>query len=214
MPRAELLRLEKEATGIYLSGHPMENYEAYSRRIGAAKTNDILLGKHKDGSRITLVALIDNIKPKMLKNGQIICSATAEDLYGSIDLTIFNTAYTMYKPLLFDSNILLLSGKISEREDKPTEIICDGISVIDEDKIVLTKQTKKVYIRVPTINCPATAKIKELLPLYKGNTPVIFFANDTKKQFAVPDNMKIDEKSEIYAKISEIVGNNNIKTVE
>lgn len=214
MPRAELLRLEKEAAGIYLSGHPMENYEAYSRQIGAAKTQDILLGKHKDGSRITLVALIDNIKPKMLKNGQIICSATAEDLYGSVDLTIFNTAYTMYKPLLVDSNILLLSGKISEREDKPTEIICDGISVIDEDKIISPKQTKKVYIRVPTINCPATAKIKELLPLYKGDTSVIFFANDTKKQFAAPDNMKIDEKSEIYAKISEIVGNNNIKTVE
>ena len=88
------------------------------------------------------------------------------------------------------------------------------ISVIDEDKILLPKQTKKVYIRVPTVNCPATAKIKELLPLYKGNTPVIFFANDTKKQFAVPNNMKIDEKSEIYVKISEIVGNNNIKIVE
>ena len=215
MPRSELLRLEKEATGMYLSGHPVENYEGFARRIGAAKTEDILAGNYRDGQRVTLVALIENIKPKLLKSGQILCSATAEDLHGSIDLTIFNSAYMQYKPLLTENNILLISGKISEREDKPTEIVCDSVSVIDDDKLIpLSKRDKKVYIKVPSINSVQVAKIKELLPRYKGNTPVILFCEDTGKRFAVPDSMKIDDKSEIYAKISNIVGNNNIKTVE
>ncbi len=215
MPRAELLRLEKEATGIYLSGHPVENYETFARRIGAAKTEDILCGVYKDGQRVTLVALIENVKPKMLKSGQILCSASAEDLYGNIDLTIFNAAYTLYKPLLTENNILLISGKISEREDKPTEIICDGVSVIDEYKLAsFSKRAKKVYIKVPSINSAEVTKIKALLLSHKGDTPVILFCADTCKQFAVPDNMKIDDKSGIIEKISKIVGNSNIKTVE
>ncbi len=215
MPKSELLRLEKEATGIYLSGHPMEEYAAFAKRIGSAKTDDILNGKFGDGQRITLVALLSSIKLKTLKSGQVILYATAEDLSGSIDVTMFNSAYAVSKHLLKENNILILSGKISERDDKPTEIICDGVTAItDEQKNLLSKKEKTLYIKVPSINSDKTEKVKSILPRFSGNTRVVIFCEDTKKQFAVPDGMKIDEKSNIIDEISKIVGNNSVKMVE
>ncbi len=215
MPKNELLRLEKEATGVYLSGHPMDEYEAFSRRIGAAKTSDILVGKFSDNQRVTLVALLSSVRTKMLKNGNVLLYATAEDLYGSIDITVFNATYRAYKHLLTENNILIISGKISEREDKPTEIICDNVSAIDKDRLIFTpQQEKKVYIRVPSISSEQVERVTALLPHYPGEMSVIFFCEDTRKRFAVPENLKINNNSELFAKISNIVGNNNVKTVE
>ncbi len=215
MPKSELLKLEKEATGIFLSGHPLEEYMGYIKQIGSAKTIDIHGGKYKDGQRVSIVALISGAKIKTLKSGQIIFYATAEDLYGSIDITIFNSAYASYKHLLTESNIVILGGKISERDDKPTELICDSVSPITEEfKSIIPKKEKVLYIKVPTLNCEKTEKIKQILQASPGKTSVIIYCEDTKKKFSVPESMKIDGAGDIINKISKVVGNYNVKMVE
>ncbi len=215
MPKKELLALEKEATGIYLSGHPLDNYSAYIEYIKSAKISDILAGKHPDGKRVDVLALISSVKVMTLKSGQTIVYITAEDMTGSIDVTMFNAAYQASRSMLSENNIVLLRGRISEREDRPTEIVCDRITPVDENDIKnYSSPIKSVYIRVPSLNSQITSSVKEILLNTNGNTPVFLYCEDTKKKFAAPDSMKISPKKEIIEKISKIVGNNNVKTVE
>ncbi len=217
MPKSELLQLEKEATGLYLSGHPMEKYEGYAKRIGSAKTIDILTGKYPDSKKIMLVALIDNVKTKTLKNGNIMAFATAEDMYSSVDITIFGTVYQSYRHLLQNGAILLINGRITEREDRPYEVLCDRISPIDEsvlNSISAFQKGKTVYIRVKSINAPEVAEILKILKQNRGNSTVTLYSEDTKKKFSPPDNIKIRCEDDVIEKLMKIVGNNNVKTVE
>lgn len=216
MPKKELLRLEKEVTGIYFSGHPLQEYEGYSRQIGASKISDILSQKFKDGSRVNIVAIISSIKTKTLKNGNVILYCVAEDLYSSIDITAFNATFSLYKQFFVENNIVLLSGRISEREDRPTEIICDKISPIGDEKmnIPIAKKPPTVYIRIPSISSDCVEKLKKIFENNKGDSEVFLYCEDTKKKFSPPDNLKISHENDVIEKICEIIGNKNVKIVD
>ena len=212
MPENELLRLEKEATGLYLSGHPMQKYSDYSKSIKAAKTSDIADGKYSDQSKVTLVVLIDSIKVRTLKSGQIMATVSAEDLYGNIDITVFASAYNLYKPLLNADSIVIINGKVSEREDRPTEIICETVLQVPSDFKI--KKPPTVYIRVPSINSKEFESIKKILSNAKGTSPVIIYDSSSNKRFAAPESMKFNATGGNLEEIIEIIGNNNVKTVE
>ncbi len=216
MPKDELLKLEKEATGIYLSGHPLEKYEGFIRRTGSALAGEISGGKYKDSARVTVLALIDNIKVKTLNSGKAICYASAEDLSGSVDITLFGDNYNMNKAILSDGNIVLISGRVSEREDRPTELVCDKISLPPEGAAenFAHAKIKQVYIKIPSINSPMLTELKKIFAQHKGQSPIILYCEDSKKRFAVPEGMKIDASEASLNEICKIVGNNNVKTVE
>ncbi|MBQ0083548.1 MAG: hypothetical protein KBS52_02130, partial [Clostridiales bacterium] len=217
MSKDEILRLEKEATGLYLSGHPLDGYAPYIKKINSQKIGDISAGKYKDGSRVTVLALLNSIKVKTLKSGQIICYACAEDISGSIDLTLFGKTYSSYRHLLTENAVVMISGRVSEREDRPTEIVCDSLTAPDQNSVKLAAKQKsisKVYIKVPSINCKELDKIRKILAGQNGSIAVIIYCEDTKKQFSVPESMKIRPESTVISEISEIIGDNNIKTVE
>ncbi len=214
MPNDELLRLEKEAAGIYLSGHPLEPFSAYIRRTGSATAIDIMNGKYRDSQRVTMLCLIENIKVKTLNNNQVICYAVAEDMSGSVDITIFGSTYAAYSHLLQHGSILQLSGRISEREDRPTELVCDKIALANVEGAYENESIKTVYIKIPSINSPVTEQIKQILKENSGNSPVILYAEDTKRRFAASDSLKIKSDAATIAKICKIVGDKNVKTVE
>ncbi len=215
MPKKERLLLEKEATGLFLSGHPLEEYAAYSDFIKSNRLSDIVSGRYSDGRKVTVVALINNIKVRTLKSGQTMVNITAEDMTGTIDVTMFGAAYQASRSLLNENNIVLLNGRISEREDRPTEIVCDRLSPLDENIVKeYTKRAPTVYVRVRSIDSPEVTQLKNVLAQNKGTSPVFIYCEDTKKKFAAPDSLKINCKSDTLAKISAIVGNNNVKTVE
>ena len=119
------LSLEKEATGLYLSGHPLDKYASLLNRMGLTTTEDILSGKVQDSARVTLAGIVDNLKVRQLKNGNILASAFIEDMYSSIGVTIFSKAYEQFKELLQSDKPLVIKGKVSEREDREPEVILE-----------------------------------------------------------------------------------------
>ncbi|MBQ7107344.1 MAG: DNA polymerase III subunit alpha [Clostridia bacterium] len=215
MPKKELLLLEKESTGLFLSGHPLEEFKAYANFIKSDKLIDIVGGKYADGQKVTVVVLINNIKVRTLKSGQTMVNITAEDMSNTIDVTMFGATYQASRPYLTENNIVLLKGRVSEREDRPTELVCDKLTPLDENIIKeYTKKIPTVYVKVKSINCEEVVKLKKVFAENKGNCPIILYCEDTKTKFAAPDSLKINCKSDTLAKISAIVGNNNVKTVE
>lgn len=131
LPYAELLAMEKETTGLYLSGHPLAPYAAFyqtgrlariDRILGAAEEED---GDYTDGAVVTVLCMVTAVRTKVTKSKATMAYLTAEDLYGSIEVLVFPKILSQYGPMLQAGNAVLLRGRISLREDEEPKLLCD-----------------------------------------------------------------------------------------
>jgi len=209
------LMLEKEVTGIYISGHPMSRYSAFSSKAGFAKTTDIYSGKYSDGERVTLAGIIDNFKVRQLKNNKLMATCKIEDIYSAVNVTIFEAVYVNFKNLLTSGKPVIIKGRISEREDRDIEIVCSSVESFPEnaDKMTASKKmTEGLYIKVNDINSPDFNLVKQILSQYKGNTAVYIISSG--KKFEAPKSLYVKPEKELFSKLFDILGEENIKLVD
>ena len=131
---SDKLVMEKEITGMYLSGHPMAAYLPVYDRIHASRTGDIIddakeqTGKFRDGDRITLLGIIASVRLKVTKNNDRMAFVVLEDMFGSIELLIFPNVLSRYGDLVAEGKIVQAEGRISVTEDKDSKIVCEQLS--------------------------------------------------------------------------------------
>ena len=215
-PKMQLLYMEKEATGLYLSGHPMQFYKGFVSQGNYATVKDVQNKKYRDGARIRLVGVLGPVKTKQLKNNNMLIFTSLEDITGSIDVTTFQTTYTIYRPLFFEGNVVVLSGKLSEREDREAEITCDKLEQVPDSatEIPLKKQLKAgLYLKVPSIDCLEFQKLKALLHENRGEVEVTVVCADTNKRFKAPDNMRVRPNANLISQLNMLLGDKNVKLV-
>jgi DNA polymerase-3 subunit alpha len=111
MPYDVMLSMEHEATGLYLSGHPTAQYQNYTKRIGSAGISDILSGRYEDTSRVNVLAMVSTVKTKQMKDDSVMAYVTAEDVTGSINITVFAKTFSMYRHILSQGKVLLISAE-------------------------------------------------------------------------------------------------------
>ena len=216
----ELWRMEKEVTGLYLSGHPMKNYVKYAEYIKAAKINNILDGEYNDGDRVTVVALVSSIKVKTTKSNSQIANIVLEDMTGMVDVFLFGKTYLKYKPILSEGAIVRMNGRVSEREDRPVEIVCDRIDTISTSELAAADLARpdKLFLRVETIESAAVTEIKNILksvsaPEDESDIPVyIFTLSDRRTHLASRELwLKPCNSAEVFAKLERMLGEENVK---
>ena len=155
LPNKELLSLEKEMLGIYISGHPLEKLrkqiEAQTNintmklreideQMSSNINSDIELVKqntksqYHDGQNIKYAGIITSIKKKYTKNNKIMAFVTIEDLYGVAEIIVFENAYLKAGKSLVEENIVIVEGRLSIREDDTTTIIANEIKDFGEQK--------------------------------------------------------------------------------
>ena len=211
------LMLEKEATGIYISGHPMNRYSAFIKNAGFAKTTDVFSGRYSDGDRITLGGLINDLKVRQLKNNKIMATLKIEDMYSAVSVTVFEAVYINYKNLLTSGKPVIITGRISEREDRDTEIVCSSVEgfPLNADKAVEKKKISSgLYLKVENVQGDIFEQVKKILSQYRGSTPVYIYCTSTGKKLEAPKALQISPKKELFHKLSDILGEENIKMVE
>lgn len=217
MEEALRLSLEKEATGLYLSGHPMDKYSHIFSSGGITEAATASNGGLPDGKRVTVAGIISRLKVKRLKNGNILASALIEDISGFIPVTIFSKAYEKYKPLLSEAQPVILTGRISESEERDTEIICERLEAIPETAAV-NKNTKKfkagLYLKIQSINGEEFGEIKKILSLHGGNIPVYIYCLDTGRKLEAPKSLRISESSQLLERLSSVLGAENVKFIK
>jgi len=193
----------------------MNKYEGFITRSRLAKAEDIVRRRYSDGKRVIIAGVIGAVKVRQLKNKSIMASATIEDTTGTVDVTIFSSAYTMYRPLLNSGEIVVLTAKISEREDRDVELICEKIDKIPEgaEKEPLKKIKSGLYLRVNSMKSEKFQSVKEVLSENRGDYPVIIVCSDTNKRFEVPDNLKVDKNGSAVKILSELLGEENVKLI-
>ena len=142
-PYAELLAMEKEVTGLYMSGHPLKPYAAMYAPLHAARIDRILLaaeegeggsggGDYKDGDTVTLLGMVGGVRQKTTRSNATMAYVTLEDLYGTLELLFFPRTLTSCVSQLQPGKVLLVRGRLSMREDEQPKLLVDSVSPAPE----------------------------------------------------------------------------------
>ncbi|MBR2040166.1 MAG: DNA polymerase III subunit alpha [Clostridia bacterium] len=208
------LSLEKEATGLYLSGHPLDKYASLLNRMGLAKSDEILSGKIGDMTRVTLAGIVDNIKVRQLKNGNLLATAFLEDMYSSVGITIFSKAWEQYRELLQSGKPLIINGKVTEREDREPEVILEKAEPIPETNSPVSKVKSGLYIKIESLDSQDFLKVKQILSEFKGENPVYIVAVKENRRLAAPKELFVSENGNLISRLSALLGSDNVKFVK
>lgn len=214
-PKEMLLSFEKEVLGIYVSGHPLEEYEGLWRKNITATTLDFALdeetGRTKvvDGDMKTIGGMITSKTVKTTRNNSMMAFITVEDLVGIVEVIIFPRDYEKYKSLLVEDNKVFVKGKVTVEEEKPGKIICQDIISFDsipkevwikfKDKDSFVKNEQTLY---------------GILREYDGNDSVCIYCECEKVIKHLPKSQDIKADRELITKLQEIYGFDNIKVIE
>ena len=201
MAKGDLLNFEKEVSGIYFSGHPLEEYRGVSEAFSCPRTVDLYealeTGKEStiDNKKVFFLGIINSVKKKVTKRDDIMAFCNVEDLYGDIEMIVFPKTLAMYNNLLNSGSIVLVEGKISVK-DEEIKLLAEKISVAPErvdDKLLQkdkhvnetkTHKRKGLFLRINPEAKENINKIKNLISIFEGNTPVyLFFTENERYEF-------------------------------
>ena len=212
MPKAELLSMEKAATGMYLSGHPMNSYRAFARSSRFIPIADINAKKVADGRRISVIGVLGDVKLKQLKNKNTIAYTSLEDTSGSIDVIVFATTLAGYRPMMTPGSVVIINGKISEREDRDPELLCESVEAVPET-VQNEEKTTTLYLKIPSISSPEFNKVCDILAKHNGESNVIIVCADTNKRIMAPDRLKVEPSNALDDELCAVLGAQNVKIV-
>jgi DNA polymerase-3 subunit alpha len=221
--KAELLFMENEVAGMYLSGHPISEYDDYINAIKADKIGDIIhpeQREYKDKQVVRIVCIVSKIKNQVTKNNQMMAFLQVEDRYGSIEVIVFPDSYSKYGNLLGQSNVVEIHGTISIREDEEPKIICNEVLKIPENRKPIIKENSptksnkntppKLYLRIDNLDTTLYKKAVRVIDIFQGNTPVVLFLTDTQKRLIAPKNMWVSLNDVMIQELKYQLGDSNV----
>ncbi len=224
--QTELLKMEKEITGLYLSGHPLSEFAGVIKSQHYAKISDIVncaredVPKYKDGDRIKILAIISEVKLKTSKNNNTFAYVSIEDMYGAMEMMVFGSVLEKSSFLLREGNIVELRARISVREDEAPKLMCDEVleapklSEIGEEsgQQETQKPTKNpgLYIKVKSKASEEYERAMLLLSIFEGGTPVYIFLEDEKKLVQAPRKLWIAKNDVLIEELKNKIGERNV----
>lgn len=208
----EKLGLEKEVLGLYVSGHPLSQFEnelSLNTTINNNILNELRDNNEEylklDEKEIIIGGMIVNKTIKTTRKNDIMAFIELEDLYGSIEIMVFPQILQKYNHILNEDNIVYVKGKLSIKEEENAKIIARQFSEIKK------VNNTSVYIRVSSIkDMDILNKIKNVINSNKGDSLVYIFEQDTKKTFKYEECM-VDANNNFINELKSIVGEENIK---
>ncbi len=206
--KRELLAMEKETTGLYLSGHPMDEYRDLARQAQAASVRQIIddlsgestQPQYKDGMTVHLACVITAVRLKSTKNGSMMAYVTVEDESAAIELVVFPRSLQQCGAYLTEDSAVLLTGKIDAREDEAPKILLNEAQPLTEAAVASMQSREhpqqsvytdaqaarmapqKLYLRISSMQSDEWPQIKDILVTQPGDTPVYLYPTDTKKK--------------------------------
>ncbi len=212
-PPQTKLMMEKETTGLYISSHPMEQYEELSRQLKCDSIRDILSfdsdynSKYEDTVSVKIMGIISGVTRKQTKAGDTMAFVTVEDVHGSIEVIIFPKLFAKYSNLFYNSNVIFVGGRLSMKEEENPKIILDFADSAENAKSNQVKR-KGLFIRVENESSPIYFNCKELISsANQGNTPVYFYFANSKKYFPCK---KITINDNLLYNLKDVAGEQNV----
>ena len=208
-PKEEILKDEKDVSGIYLSGHPIDDYEKFMSRMNVIsldkfagevdeETGDVEMAYEGDG-RVTIAGMLTTNKVVYTKTAnKPMMFATLEDNLGEIEIVIFPNQYEQFKDLLFEGNKIFIKGQLQSSEK--------GVNVIANEILSFDQVEGIIWVRVPTYNPNIPSQITDNVDA--GNNTVRIYVEDSKKRIDLDTKISKDSKS--MQVLKDIFGENNV----
>ena len=210
---AELMTMEKETTGLYLTGHPMDQYRDMVRRRGAVPIGSIMTDfareegpqEYRDGQRVMVAGIVAAYKTRTTRNNTLMAYVNLEDDTGGMELLCFSRVMDESGGYIRDNSALLVTGKISVRDEKEPQIMVDSIRPLS-DLGEPDQQEQVLWLRLPSREDPRMRKVRLALSFFPGEQQAILYFEDCKKRVGT----RCQIAPSLVKEMKERLGENNV----
>ncbi|MDR0446402.1 MAG: DNA polymerase III subunit alpha [Oscillospiraceae bacterium] len=227
---AEMMKLEREVTGMYLSGHPIDAYRAMAREQGAVAIGGILdafapedaeelaasdsTPRYQDGQEVLIIGVITHVRMKSTRNNSQMAYVTIDDGSGTMELLAFARVLAQSGGYLTPGSVILASGRISAREEKAPQLMVNTLRPVsdiggDEDEGERAKSTpaaRRLYVKIPSDSDPRMRHMTLVLNMFPGRDKLVLYYEDTQKRAGAACVIR----DELVQELTEVFGGANV----
>lgn len=212
--QSQKLAFEKEVLGIYVSGHPLQDYMSSMEKQITARSTDFEpdeetgLAVVKDGRHYIVGGLISNVTVKLTKTNQNMAFVTLEDLYGTVEVILFPRDYQKYRDLLVMDTGVYVRGRASVSEETG--------KLVAELVLSMDQLPKEVWIQVPDVGCfqEKQESLYQVIRQFPGDLPLVIYSRKEKAIKRLPAYENISDAPSALEELASLFGEKNIKLVE
>ena len=190
MNKADLLALEKETMGIYISGHPMDDYRECLRNTHVVRIGSLLdeENSYTDDQIISVAGIIQNVKMKTTRNHSAMAYVTIEDDTASLEMIAFSNVLSQYGGYLREGSPVVITGRLSLRDDKEPQIVVNRARPISDFADGAPRQQPQsappvrqgtLYLRLPGEDGKLYPKVRSIVNMFPGDSTVVLYFADT-----------------------------------
>lgn len=224
-----MLAMEKEMTGLYLTGHPLDEYRDELESLTSINTAEVMDNTTEgdedairnkvelDNKFVTMGGILSSVRIKATKSNTIMAFASLEDMYGSIETLIFPKVYEKYNKLVHQDGLCLIRGRLSIREEESPKLLAEDIFALKKrGASAENPPRRKLYLKILSSRySEVIAPVKSVLASKKGGTPVYLCIYDDKthknKVMAAGRSIWVEPDSDMISKLGQILGDEGVK---
>lgn len=217
-----LLSMEKEMTGLYISGHPLDEYEkslkmmtsttiekifqSYESIMDGLSDDETLI---QDNQRIIIGGILADVNQKVTRNNSIMAFLKLEDLTGVIEVVVFPKTLDKVRNLINLDSMVIIKGRVNIKEDEEPKLICESIEPLEK------VNSDKLYIRVDDLQKAKEMKSKliEIVNEYKGDSAIYVFTSKDRKSYRMPREIWVNLNTDVVFELKKVFGEDNVKVV-
>ena len=216
MNKADLMLMEKETTGIYLSGHPMDDYRHLLKGTHVVPIGSLMdeENTYQDDQIVSVAGVVQTIKMKTTRNNSMMAYVTLEDDTASIEMLAFSNVLNQFGGYLKENQPVVIVGRLSMRDDKEPQIVVNRARPMsdfanqrpEEEPARETVKTGTLYLRLPGEEGPLFGKIRAILNMFPGQAQVVVYFADTKQRRG--STCALD--SRMVTELNNVLGQENV----
>ena len=209
------LAFEKEVLGVYLTGHPMEEYEEKWRKSISKTTLDFQLDKETgaakvhDGAKEIIGGIIATIAIKYTKTNKTMAILTLEDLLGTVEVVVFPRDYEKYKEYLQEENKVFIRGRVSEEDDAPSKLICESV-------VPFSQTRKELWLQYADKDTFLTQEqmLYDLIGNSDGRDEVVIYCKKERVVKRLGRNRNVQVETGLLSRLMNYLGDSCVKVIE
>ena len=224
-PKNECLKMEKEMTGLFLSGHPMDKYDRVLDHLGYPRTAQLLApdGPYKDGQTVTLCGSVTGITMKKTRAGESMAFVQLSDSLGSMEVLVFPKVLTRYARFIAEGKVITVTGALSLEEEKDAKILANTIDgpptaqtpPLTAHAAVLPAEEKRhkhrgLFLRLDSQTDPRLHKAQVVTSIFDGPEPLWYYYKDTGRYVRAPQQDFVSVNPTMLAELKRILGHDNV----
>ncbi len=223
----DLLMQEKEAGGMYFSGHILDSYSRHIENIKHTPLSEFASdddgdAPFKDRQKVTVIGVISSVSTKTTKKEERMAFFNLEDKYSTLGCIIFPSQFAKFSSLIHVDIAVAVEGNVTFRDEDEIEIIVSNVTPLTENSLYIDEpkrevkspepapqnKPKKLYLRVPSRNSDEFKKAVNLVDIFDGSTPVVFYSADTSSYFSYSRGINISDY--VAEELSHLLGGKNV----